>query len=243
MGFFDRPLVVPSILLGIALVLGMGIIGWGVSARGQQNTISVTGSASQEARADEATWTINLQETAYQGGVPAASAQVTHDLNAIAAYLTKQQLASSTVTTSVVSSYENYSSDKNTPSDYNVSGSVTLSTSDVDKVDTLSHDIGSLNALVSPSDLVSPQQPQYYISTLPDLRVSLLGAAVKDAKARAEQIAQSGGSSVGPLQLASSGVVQVLSPNSTNVEDYGQYDTSTIQKQVMVTVRASFYVR
>ena len=101
----------------------------------------------------------------------------------------------------------------------------------------------ALDDLLADGANLSPEQPQYYISTLPQLRVSLLGAAIKDAKARASAIAQSGGSSVGALETASSGVVQVLAPNSTNVEDYGQYDTSSIDKQVTVTVRANFYVQ
>jgi hypothetical protein len=73
--------------------------------------------------------------------------------------------------------------------------------------------------------------------------VSLVGQAIADAKARAVQIAKAGGSSVGALKSASSGVVQVLAPSSTNVEDYGSYDTSTIEKEVMVTARATFYVK
>ena len=243
MKFFDRPFVVPAIFISIALIAGLAIVGWGISARGQDNTISVTGSASQEAMADEATWTINVQRTAYEGTVAAGSTQVANDANAIANYFSNKKLASSTVTVATVSAYQNYSSDKNTPSNYNVSTTVTVNTSDVNEINALSHDIGSLDAVVSASTLVSPQQPEYYISSLPALRISLLGAAIQDAKARAEQIAKSGGSSVGPLEVASSGVVQVLSPNSTNVEDYGQYDTSTIKKEVMVTAHASFYVR
>jgi hypothetical protein len=35
----------------------------------------------------------------------------------------------------------------------------------------------------------------------------------------------------------------LLLANSTSVEDYGSYDTSTIEKEVSVTARATFYVR
>ena len=35
----------------------------------------------------------------------------------------------------------------------------------------------------------------------------------------------------------------VMAPNSVDVSDYGQYDTSNVNKEVMVTVRASFAVR
>ena len=184
MKFFDRPFVVPAIFISIALIAGLAIVGWGISARGQDNTISVTGSASQEAMADEATWTINVQRTAYEGTVAAGSTQVANDANAIANYFSNKKLASSTVTVATVSAYQNYSSDKNTPSNYNVSTTVTVNTSDVNEINALSHDIGSLDAVVSASTLVSPQQPEYYISSLPALRISLLGAAIQDAKAR-----------------------------------------------------------
>ena len=73
--------------------------------------------------------------------------------------------------------------------------------------------------------------------------MALIGKAVTDAKARATEIAKSVGQSVGRLQSASSGVVQVMAPNSTDVADYGSYDTSTIDKQVMVTAKATFVVR
>lgn len=73
--------------------------------------------------------------------------------------------------------------------------------------------------------------------------MSLLGAAVSDAKARAEQIAGATKQKVGKLKSAQSGVVQVLRSNSIDVADYGMYDTSTIEKEVMVTVRATFLVQ
>ncbi len=41
MKFFDRPLVVPSILLGISLIIGLAIVGTGIGARGNSNTITV----------------------------------------------------------------------------------------------------------------------------------------------------------------------------------------------------------
>ena len=73
--------------------------------------------------------------------------------------------------------------------------------------------------------------------------MALIGKAVQDAKARAESIAKSTGQSVGALKSASSGVVQVMAPNSVDISDYGSYDTSTIDKQIMVTARATFFLK
>ena len=84
---------------------------------------------------------------------------------------------------------------------------------------------------------------EYYYSKLPEARVELLANAVADSKARAEQLAKAGGKAIGPLQSASSGVVQVMAPNSVEVSDYGMYDTSSINKEIMVTVKASFEIK
>lgn len=243
MKIFDRPFVLPALVIGVSLIIGLALVGWGISGRGQENTISVTGSASVAATADTASWTIDVSESADPGDTASASERIAKDASKIEAYLGSQQFASSTISSTAVSMNPSYSSNGNTITSYTVTDSVTVSTSDVHKIDTLSHDIGPLNDVVSDGSIISPEQPQYYISTLSALRISLLGAAIKDAKARATQIAESGGSKVGALETASSGVVQVLAPNSTNVEDYGQYDTSSINKQVTVTVRANFYVR
>ncbi len=74
------------------------------------------------------------------------------------------------------------------------------------------------------------------------MRVALLPDAIADAKARAESIATAGGNKIGSIKSASSGVVQVLSANSVEVSDYGSYDTSKIEKEIMVTVKASFAI-
>ncbi len=241
--FIDRPMLLPSLILGIALIGGLWILGVGIANRGSDSTITVTGSTSQDVKADTATWRIEVRRVAFAGGTAAAYAQIAHDGEAMQNYFEAKNLASSTITASVISTDENYKQNQNDPTTYNVRESITIQTTDVEKIDQFSRSLGEVAAKVSSGTLVSPQQPEYYVSSLPELRVSLIGRAIQDAKARAIEIAKSGGSSVGALKSASSGVVQVLAPNSTNVEDYGSYDTSTIQKQVMVTARATFYVR
>jgi hypothetical protein len=89
----------------------------------------------------------------------------------------------------------------------------------------------------------STQQPEFLITNLPELRIKLLGKAIEDARARADEIAKASGQRVGKMREASSGVVQVLAPNTIDVSDYGQYDTMSFEKDVMVTVRAAFTLK
>jgi hypothetical protein len=90
-----------------------------------------------------------------------------------------------------------------------------------------------------------PQPAQYLYSSekLSAIRVTLMSKAITDAKNRADAIAEATGANVKKLATASSGVVQLLRPDSVDVEDYGSYDTSTIEKDVMITVRANFELR
>src|SRR3990167_33270 len=80
-------------------------------------------------------------------------------------------------------------------------------------------------------------------SKLDEMRVKLLTSAIKDATDRAEAIASESGRTVGALRNATGGVVQVLAADGIEISDYGSYDTSSLNKEVMVTVRASFELK
>ena len=74
---------------------------------------------------------------------------------------------------------------------------------------------------------VASQHPEYYYTKAADLKVQLLGAATKDARARADEIAANSGSRVTEVRRAQMGIVQITQPNSTDVSAGGMYDTTT----------------
>jgi len=63
---------------------------------------------------------------------------------------------------------------------------------------------------------------------------------LKDAVARAHEIAGSGNTKLGKLREARAGVFQITEPYSTEVSDYGIYNTSTRSKSISVTLTAIF---
>lgn len=233
--------------IGSAAVLALGIIvaAWigayaFTSVRAADNTIQVTGSATQRVEADTAKWTVSVSRVATQEGIGAATSRVADDAQQVINFFHAAGITAENITVTPVFADQNYSSDANAPTRYNVHEDVTLQSDDPALVDKLSKQI---SALAQKGILVSPQSPEYYVSTLPQLRVALIGRAVQDAKARALEIASSTGQHVGALKSSSSGVVQVMAPNSVDVSDYGSYDTRTIDKQVMVTARATFFLK
>lgn len=243
MKFFDRDFVWPALLLGLFFFLSAGVVSYTFYAvRALDNTFTVTGSAKESVKADIAKWTIQVSRTAYEGGLSTAYAQVARDADIVKNYFKGAGILEKDITLTTVVADQDWSYTKTSgePIRYIVHQEITISSPDVTKVQSLSQNI---SALANKGVSVMPRQPEYYVSNLPELRITLLGRAIADARARAQSIAQSGGSSVGALKSAASGIVQVLAPNSTNVEDYGSYDLSTIDKEVSVTARATFYVQ
>jgi len=229
--------LLPAAVVLAALIFG----GFFYASRVTPDTLTVTGSAKQDVKADTAKWSGSWSRTVYVEGMRDGFAQIARDRDAVVKYLTDagitaEQTQLGTVTTEQIYNYNN----PGAPAQYTLRQSVTVSSSDLERIAGVAKGI---QALADRGVIFSAGQPEYYISGLAELRVRLLGEAVKDAQARAQSIAAAAGTKAGRLQSASMGVVQVLQPDSTDVADYGQYDTSTVDKEVMVTVRAVFDVR
>ena len=238
----SRSITVIAASLIMALAVGGGLVrvGAGFAAR-NDNGITVTGSAKTTATADNVVWTLNVALSSPL--VADAVKKVGADVDAVSEYLTNGGIPADALTLGAVSSYANeeYQNGNNTGRiiSYRASRDITVRTSDVQLVFKLSQGIGSL---LQSGVNVNNYGPQYYISTLPDLRPQLLEDAMKDAKTRAEAITKAVGGSVGAVQSVKSGVFQVTTPDSTMVSDGGAYDTSTIEKTVTSTVSVTFAV-
>jgi len=226
----------------MALAVGGGLVrvGAGFAAR-NDNGITVTGSAKTTATADNVVWTLNVALSSPL--VADAVRKVGADVDVVSEYLTNGGIPADALTLGAVSSYANeeYQNGNNTGRiiSYRASRDITVRTSDVQLVFKLSQGIGSL---LQSGVNVNNYGPQYYISTLSDLRPQLLEDAMKDAKTRAVAITKAVGGSVGAVQSVKSGVFQVTTPDSTMVSDGGAYDTSTIEKTVTSTVSVTFAV-
>jgi hypothetical protein len=238
----SRSITVIAASLIMALAVGGGLVkvGAGFAAR-TDNGITVTGSAKTSATADNVAWTLNVALSSQL--VADAVKKVGSDVNAVSAYLTKGGIPASALTLGAVSTYANeeWQNGNNTGRilSYRASRDITVRTTDVQLVYKLSQGIGSL---LQSGVNVNNYGPQYYISTLPDLRPQLLEEAMLDAKTRAVAITKAVGGSVGAVQSVKSGVFQVTTPDSTMVSDGGAYDTSTIEKTVTSTVSVTFAV-
>ncbi|MFA5763951.1 MAG: SIMPL domain-containing protein [archaeon] len=212
------------------------------ASRNSTDSLSVTGSANKEVVSDNAKFSAEFSRIVKISALKAGYDQIAKDLVIVKDFLKEQGVDDKDVTISTVSMNENYNYNQNyqTEKEYTLRQQVEVSSSDIDKMTLLSQ----LSKSVVDKGVIFGINPvQYYYTKLPELRVSLLSDAIKDAQARAQKMAESTGKKVGSLKSAASGVVQVLSSNSLEISDYGTYDTSKINKNVMVTVRAAFDIK
>lgn len=236
-----HPLVTLGIILGASFVVAVGI---GMITlfrlRSLSDVVAVTGSAKIEVTADQAKWTTQVTRSVRESNLKTGYEQISSDTAKAKAFLLGQGITADELAVTPVSMNEIYQQNQSAEKLYNLSQTFTVQSKDVEKITTASN---NLSAIINQGVIFSSLALEYYYSKLPEARIQLLSQAIDDAKARATELAKNSGRGVGSLKSATSGVVQVQSRNSTDVSDYGSYDTSQIEKQITVTVKATFSLK
>lgn len=204
--------------------------------------ISVTGSAEKKIVSDYITWKLSFSRRA-----PALTdtyKMVQQDLKVVKDYLITKHvnvddILVSPVSTEVIYKKNDKGNNTNDIEAYRLTQSVTVRSTEVDKVNALSRESTELIDLGI--ELIS-DAPEYFYTKLADLKVEMLREATKDAKRRAAEIASSAGNRVGAVRSARMGVFQITPVNSVEVSDWGVNDTSSLEKKVTAVVRADFAI-
>lgn len=236
---YSAPLVAAATVLslgGIVVALIAAVTAYDIKL--SRDSVEVTGSAKEAVVADTGRWVINLDTKTSAGDQQAGYTRLEQAKNKITAYLEAQGF--SEYETPAASSYAEYSYPQyGSPlmTGYSVSRQIIVRSDDVEKISALA---GSIEPLTGFGYNVSTHSLELTYSKLAEMRIKLLSEAIKDAQARAEAIAKESGRKVGSLRNATSGVVQVLAEGGIDISDYGSYDTQSKNKEVMVTVRATF---
>ncbi len=236
---YTVPMVSAATVLSLGIII-VAMIG-AYTARDiklARDTIEVTGSAKESVVADNARWIINLETKTGPYNQQSGFDRLEGATKKITAYLTEQGLTE--FETPAMTSWTDYTYPQNGApilNGYIVNRQILVRSDDVEKLSTLANNI---QPLTGADYNVTTQSLELTYSKLNEMRVKLLSEAVKDAQDRAEAIAKESGRNVGVLRNASGGVVQVLPQGGIEVSDYGSYDTQSKNKDIMVTVRATF---
>ena len=236
---YSQPLVAAMTLfiitlIGLAYFSGQVIYNLKLSS----DTIEVTGSAKEVVVADQGRLVIILEAKTGMFNQAEGVKNLETAITNITKYLTDNKLSDIEAPAgSTNATYFYPERGEAVQTGYTMIRSVIVRGTDLDRLSQLANNTEPLSGK---GYSVSVYGLELTYSKLDEMRVSLLSAAILDAKDRAEAIAQNTGRGVGPLRNATGGVVQVLSQGSVDVSDYGSYDTSSMNKDVMVTARVTF---
>ncbi|MGE5457399.1 MAG: SIMPL domain-containing protein, partial [Methanococcaceae archaeon] len=122
---------------------------------------------------------------------------------------------------------------------YVYSQRIEISSTDVEKIKSISLDISSL---VNEGVNFMVEMPEYHYTKLADLKVQIQAEAARDAMNRGARIAASAGRKLGPLRTARMGILQITPKFSNMISDYGVNDLSSIEKEITAVVSASFEI-
>lgn len=235
--------------LGIALAVGLFASCFYLGStiiklKNADKTIEVKGFSEQKITSDIAVWSGNL--VARGTNITEAFAKLETDKKHVLSFLNGEDIKLEHINTNPVVKETVFTIDeKGNPTNhlesYVLRQRFTITSGDVQKISSLAVKIDQLNAHGVEFESA---KPDFFFSNekLNQVKVDLLGEATKSARERAQQLAANSGSGVGQLVSARQGIFQVTAENSTDMSDYGVYDTSTIDKVVKIVVTLSYTI-
>lgn len=234
----NNKLIYFGVIVGICFIIGILVFSFAFyKVRTADNSMWVTGSFKQKVNSDIAKLSAGFSRNIPVEDLKSGYSQMKSDEAVVKKFFIEAGFNEKDLQISPVFMDAPFMYDPNAAKEYILRQTVEIQSKEIQKLTDLSKNV---QKLIDEGVIFSINSLQYYVTNLPELRISLLADAVKDAKARAQKIAEGTGKQIGTIKTANMGVVQVLPVNSTDVSDYGTYDTSTVEKEVMVTVTVLF---
>lgn len=124
---------------------------------------------------------------------------------------------------------------------YRLTQRVQVESKEVEKFEKISREITDL---INNGVELTSGSPEYFYTKLPELKIAMVAEATRDARQRAEKIAENAGGTLGKLRSATLGVFQITAQNSS--EEYswrGNFNTGSRRKTAAVTMRLQYQVQ
>ena len=97
--------------------------------------------------------------------------------------------------------------------------------------------------LVADGVLFTADPPQFLYTRAAEEKIEMLADATKDARARAQQIAEQGGRVIANLHDAEMGVFQITPVHATDTSSEGESDVTSQDKTITAVVTATFVLK
>jgi hypothetical protein len=236
-----------TVIFSVSLIVAAAVLGFQVKqVGGGRETISVKGLAEKPVKADRAEWTVGLQ---VQGAsIAEALGKLRKEKPALDQVLAKSGFAAALLTESNESVEPNFEQVESANGNLRTvqvghiaRQSITINTADLARIIAAAKAIVQLQADGHP---VTYGAPQYLVSNLEEVKMSLIAAAMQNSRVRAGEFAKNGDVKVGPMRSASQGAFYILPAGAnSDVSDWGgTYDKSTVDKVARVVVTVDYRI-
>jgi hypothetical protein len=243
------------IAIAIAIVWSTSILTrtyHSIKVKPEQRTIKITGSAKKRIKSDLIVWSAAIEAR----GPDRASAYkvLREDRSKVIAALEAQGVKRDEIEPQSTSFEEEFDVqeefkvlagataptrfEKRTSKGYVTRETIFVRSTDVQRIEKAAREITSL---LEQGVVITSAAPSYYYTRLSDLKVEMLAAAGKDARARADNILSStGGATIKKLRSADMGIININPANSTQTSHEGHNDTTSFEKDIITIVHAEF---
>ncbi|MFN2432363.1 MAG: SIMPL domain-containing protein [Gemmatimonadota bacterium] len=239
----DLQPLLSAIVIAIALVIAAALGANAVTrVKASQQTVTVTGSAKQQITSDMIIW---RGWVAHQSDdLQSAYAALKDGMQKLRAYLAEkgipaEQIVATSIQTMTLYSFNDQGMQTNEIIGYRLQQGVEIRSNDVQRITQISRES---TELIHQGVALESNPPEYLYTKLGDLKVKMLAEAARDAKLRAEQIADATGSDIGRVRSARMGVLQITPAFSNEVSDYGINDVSSLEKDITAVVTVEFEI-
>jgi hypothetical protein len=224
----------------------------GIKVKPEQRTIRVTGSAKKRIISDLIEWSATLEARAPDRTT--AYKQLHAQADRTIAFLQEQGIKPDEIQPQSASFSEDIETteelkmlpglkepvrtEKKTFKGYITTQTIFIRSTDVARIEKASREVTSL---LEEGVSITSNAPEYFYTRLGELKLEMLAAAGKDARARADNIIKNaGGATVGGLVAADMGIININPANSTETDYEGNNDRTSLEKDIITIVHATF---
>jgi len=239
--------IIGVLLICIAVVITGIVLGRSYLSKGKPDPkIKVTGAGEESFDSDLIVWNASFSRNDYE--LKSAYASLNQDLTALKAYLKNKGVGEKDIIIEAAIIEKQYSNDYDEQGKlissnfkgYNITQNVKVQSKNVDLIEQVSRQVSEL---INTGIELNSKAPEYYYTKMQELKLKMIEKATRDARKRAEKIAENGGGNLGVLKQADMGVFQITAENSS--EDYawgGSYNTSSRRKTAHITIRLEYEI-
>ncbi|ENU27514.1 SIMPL domain-containing protein [Acinetobacter modestus] len=243
-----KSLWVFALILSLGFIASAAVMGYALKQfNGTKNSITVKGLAEKPIQADSARWEINLQTNHTSATIPEAYQLLDQHMKELQSFFVEHGFKAENMQFGNKSSqpyYEEVNMGEGRINrefkGYMALQSLVINSRDIKKIEQAAKDAYILDE----KGIAIEQKPEYLVSNLEEIKMSLIANATKNAHSRANEFAKVGNVQVGMMRSASQGAFYILPESGSDDDsDYGgAYDKATINKIARVVVTINYAI-